>query len=239
MYRLDLDDARLALPAPVYDVGAQAGTELAGKTGLRATASAAAPAFFAPDRAAPGTVPVSWSGPACAPRTLVVGGTPATPPIFYALPPDAPATSRPPNAVALWDFVASDGRHTYSVNAAAGTAGFLGAKTTVAYVWPSPLAVALPVGDFLGDLVADAGDDQCLPGGTSGATVTLDGSASRDLAGPITSWAWRRLDESCPFATTSRTTVVVAPGVSSFVLTVTDADGRVATDDVIVRLAAP
>jgi hypothetical protein len=181
---------------------------------------------------------VSWSGPACAPRSLVVGGNSnsTTPAIFYALPPTTPAAARPANVVPLWDDASADGHHAYSVGARAPAAGFARAASPAAYVWPSPIAVALPVADFLGDLVADAGDDECL---AAGAAVVLDGTRSRDLAGPITTWTWRLLGETCPLATTARATVTAGPGVHTFVLTVTDAAGHVATDDVIVRVAGP
>ena len=62
MYRLDLADPRLALPAPIYRT-AEGGLErpatrkeASGKDGNRAIA------FFAPEHAWPGTVPVIVAG---------------------------------------------------------------------------------------------------------------------------------------------------------------------------------
>ena len=59
----------------------------ASKRELHRGAAALTAAFFAPDRSAAGTIPLAWSAAACAPRSLIVGGTSPTEPIFYALPP--------------------------------------------------------------------------------------------------------------------------------------------------------
>jgi hypothetical protein len=48
--------------------------------------------------------------------------------------------------------------------------------TPIARVWASPVHVALPVADFLGDLVADAGADQCITPTQAASGVMLDAS---------------------------------------------------------------
>ena len=64
LYRLDLDEPRLALPVAVYDTSAGAGSSFAAKERLPTTSAPLAAAFFAPDQPGVDTVPVCWDGPA-------------------------------------------------------------------------------------------------------------------------------------------------------------------------------
>ena len=84
---------------------------------------------------------------------------------------------------------------------------------------------------------ANAGVDQTV---ASGATVTLDGSASKDLEGAVT-FSWVQSSGSAVTlsdATAANPTFTAALGdaVLEFSLTVTDVDGATATDSVIVTL---
>jgi hypothetical protein len=236
MYRIDLDDPAMALPVAIYARASGAQTELVAKSGVRPGDAAMAPSFFAYDRPAPGAVPLAWNGPSCGPRRLVAGGQPATTPLFYALPAGAADAGAGPAAVPLYEYAGASGAYAYGVDANLALAGFQ-RGAAVARVWPTPVRVALPVADFLGDLVADAGPDQCVTAASGGsAQVSLDASATRDLAGPATSYTWTLNGASCPFATGSKAEVTLPPGVSDVRLRVTDAAGNTSSDDVLVNV---
>jgi hypothetical protein len=240
MYRLDLDDPRLVLPVAVYEAGAGSAepASLVTKGGVRVTDPAVAPAFFAYDRPAPGSVPVAWNGASCVARRLVAGGQPATTPVFYAMPAGTTGDAGAgPALVPLYEYSGPNGVYLYSVDAALGMAGYQ-RGAAIASVWPSPIAVALPVADFLGDLVANAGPDQCVTAtGNGGATVTLDGSASRDLAGPIAQYLWMSAATGCVLATGESAEVALPAGLNDVFLEVTDAQGNTSTDHVLVAVA--
>jgi hypothetical protein len=241
MYRIDLDDPEMALPVAIYARGSGATSELVAKRGVRPADPALAPAFFAYDRAVRGAVPVAWSGPSCGSRRLTVGGMPATTPLFYALPPgasagDAGASGSPGLApsVALYEYAGPDGAYVYSVASDLALAGFQ-RGAVIAQVWPTPIRVSIPVADFLGDLVADGGPDQCVQAsGNAGAQVTLDASATRDLSGPATQYTWWLPTASCPIATGSKVDVVLPSGVDDVRLEVTDAQGNTSSDEIVV-----
>jgi hypothetical protein len=240
MYRLDVDDQRLAVPVPIYDLGGAAPGDFASKERLPAAALADVAAFFAPDRAMDGTVPVAWSGPSCGPRTLVVGDSPPTPPLFFASPPGA--TARSPISLPLYDYAANDGRHAYSVEGSLpNLAGFARAEQPVAYVWPNPIKVPFPSARFRAGVVANAGPDQCLKGAPSegGADVTLDASRSSVPAGALVTYSWTRWGDSCAFSSDRATSVHLTAGVSAFTLTVTDDAGDSNSDDVVISVEAP
>ena len=238
MYRIDLDDVEMALPVAIYTRGTGATSELVAKRGVRPTDPALAPAFFAYDRAVRGAVPVAWSGPACGARRLSVGGQPATTPLFYALPPggDGDAGALPPSTM-LYEYVGPNGAYVYSVDATLAPSG-LSRGAAIAQAWPTPIRVALPVTDFLGDLVADGGPDQCVTAADGGPThVRLDASATRDLSGPATQYTWTLAGATCPIATGATVDVVLAPGVNDVILEVTDAAGNTSNDEVIIGVA--
>jgi hypothetical protein len=112
--------------------------------------------------------------------------------------------------------------------------------SVVMYVWENPIHVKFPASDFLGDLVAEAGEDQCATEATlgQGADITLDASASRNLAGPIADYDWRVLaGASCQSLNGRRVTIRLPEGVHTVELTVKDAVGNVSSDTVLVRVS--
>jgi thermitase len=84
--------------------------------------------------------------------------------------------------------------------------------------------------------VADAGPDQTLTDSDGDGTelVTLDGSASADRDGSITTYAWR--NGSTPIADGPTAEVWLPVGVHTLTLEVTDDGGERATDTVIVTI---
>jgi hypothetical protein len=229
MYRLDLDDPRILLPVAIYDRGSPSAQDLVDKRGLRRGDPPLAAAFFARDRPTPETVPLSWSAPACTGRELVTSASAASSPLFYALPASAPAA---PGTTPLYDYSGPAGAHIYSVALSLSEPGFKRGNA-IARVWTSPIAIPLPVADFLGDLVADAGPDQC----STTERITLDASASRDLAGPISNYSWIDEATSCEIATGMTATVSLAPGLHAIQLRTTDALGNVSADEISVAVA--
>ena len=130
MHRLDLADPRLALPVPVYrregGVGLVPGPRPAGSR----------VAFFAPDRPAPGTVPVFEAEDGESPR-LVLAAPGAGPPLFFALPADAPGP--PPTAVPLHEFVGPAGTpRAYSTEPSWPAPGYRRADRPACLVWRAP-----------------------------------------------------------------------------------------------------
>jgi hypothetical protein len=141
--------------------------------------------------------------------------------------------------IPLYELTHADGRRAYGVDEAAAPAGFTRAAAPIAYVWPSPVRVKLPVADFLGDVVADAGPDRCVTEAEhgAGADITLDGSRSRSLAGPIAGYTWRVLDAAgCRTQTGASVTVHAATGLTTIVLEVRDAAGHTASATVMVQV---
>jgi hypothetical protein len=237
MYRLDLGDARLVLPVPVYDV-ASAGVpgDFVTRDGLRPGAEVPRVSFFAPDRPGPGLVPVAWTAAACAPRRLVAAADAPTQPLFFAVP--ASADPRPPGVVPLTSFAASDGRRAYALAGVPAPDGFVPEPTPLAYVWPNPMAIRLPVEDYLGPLVADAGDDRCVTAAGE-VTIALDGSRSRHETSTITAYAWSWIEGGASrSATGPRPEIQLnSPGLHRIRLEVTGADGARAEDEVVVQVA--
>ncbi len=80
-------------------------------------------------------------------------------------------------------------------------------------------------------LSANAGNDQIV---ADGETVVLNGSAS---FGPITEYEWSINGEVV--ATTETADVNLATGFYTAVLSITDADGRVSTDEITIRVGNP
>ena len=237
-YRLDLDNPDLALPVAVYDTSTDIGPDFATKERLSANTQPAAATFFAPARAGRGTLPISWDGPACAPRRLHLGGAPSTPPLFYAVSPDD--TSRAGNLVALYDFENAVGQHAYDTNPVATYAGFTRADAPLGYVWPSPIAVKLPVADYLGDTLANAGADQCLTerSAGSGADIELDASGSSNIDNASLSFSWRQFGQDCVIGTAATLHTHLAAGVYAFQVQVTASEGHAVADDVIVKISS-
>ena len=242
MMRLDLGDERLRLPVPVYDLGIAAGTAtypggFVTKSGLRAGVTNRAAAFFARDRAVAGLVPVWWSDAACRARALLAGGSPQTEPVFWALP---GGTANPPaDTVPLWEYVTTAAglpAHVYSTDAAFADPSYTRSAEPLVHVWKNPMAgVTLPVTDYLGGVVADAGADACaVATSSSGAYVTLDATKTAAPAGGGVSYAWTFAGGSASGASPS---VLLPKGITSVKLTAT-AGGVTSTDFVTVSVAA-
>jgi hypothetical protein len=108
----------------------------------------------------------------------------------------------------------------------------------IALVWKNPIRVLLPVADYLGDIIADAGADQCVSaGGGAGADVTLDGSTTASFAGPIAKYRWHLpAGTACEYVEGKTITAHLPKGIHSIGLDATDAAGNVATDSVIVAV---
>ncbi len=137
MYRLDLDRAELRLPVAIRSAP-EAPTN-------RFTSNLEhldwPVAFFAPDRPAPGCVPVF---PKDAEGGLVLGGSDETerdghPPLFYAIPPDA--KDRPEASVPLYAYTHEEaGKPLYYSARPLSLKSFHRLEEPIAYVWPSQFA---------------------------------------------------------------------------------------------------
>jgi hypothetical protein len=233
MYKLDLDTPGVILPVPVYDLSAATTPgNFVTKKGLRISTPDSTPPFLAPDRAGmANTVPVWWNDAACKQRALVVGGTPTTTPIFWALPGNA--ANPPPTTIPLYDYVnAGTGAHAYSIDGNLSLSGFTRVQDPIARVWANPIRVTLPVHDYLGSLIADAGADRCVveSSATHLATVQLDGSGTYGIPNSYT-WTW-------PGGSASgiQPTVNLPVGLHNITLTVVGNDGQISTDNVVVRV---
>ncbi|MBI4586649.1 MAG: hypothetical protein HY717_21770 [Planctomycetes bacterium] len=148
MYKLDLSDPRLALPAPVYRApGRERPDRFGAAKDFKTVPPPAAIAFFAPDRPGLGTAPVYAVEASGGKNALAVGPQPGLPagaaPLFHALPADA---KEPPAAAApLHEFVNSEsGERAYSTDGAWSAPGFKKAEKPLCLVWRNPLgAIAL------------------------------------------------------------------------------------------------
>lgn len=188
LYRLDLDDPRVILPVPVYDLGADVpGRELALKEGLRPGMSRLAAPFMALDRPRQGALGLGWSAAACANTRRLEPMNDAAGALFYAL----PASDTSPQTLPLYAYQDAMGRTVYSTRAELALSGFTRQKEPLARVWENPVQVALPVADYLGDLIAEAGPDQCVSGAGAGtASVRLSASGTRAGAHHVVAYRW-------------------------------------------------
>jgi hypothetical protein len=152
MVAVDVDRPELRLPVPIY---VSERGELGPAEVIEPGDAPLVAGFFAPMGPYPGTEPVWWSGPSCEPRVLVVGGTPETTPVLWALPPGGGTHT---GHVPLYAVDQGSNEPRYTVEDP-------GAGEPVAVVWRNPIAVALPVADYLPELRADAGADRCLAAG--------------------------------------------------------------------------
>ena len=86
---------------------------------------------------------------------------------------------------------------------------------------------------------SSAGPDQTVTDSDNSGSesVTLDGSASSDSDGTITSHVWT--ENSTQIATGAAPTVDLAVGTHTITLTVTDNDSATATDEVVITVNAP
>ena len=126
MYRLDLDDPRLALPVAIYRVPGAAPSYGTLQT-LPAGASDAELAFFAPDRASADTIELREVSAPGGPSRLVAGGSRGR--VLFHCAPQADALA----SLAFFERRAAGGARSYE----SGTPG--SADAVLCYVWPRPV----------------------------------------------------------------------------------------------------
>jgi hypothetical protein len=141
LYKLDLSDPRLALPAPVYQRSGKIPSQFALAPQLGKEREGKQTAFFALDREVEGSVAVYASEVG-----LQVGKQAKrqkAAPLFYALPADqkdAPATALP-----LHEFIHQDGKQrAYSTDAAWSGPGFKRSPKPLCLVWRNPMSWSVP-----------------------------------------------------------------------------------------------
>jgi hypothetical protein len=115
--------------------------------------------------------------------------------LFYAF----SSASDAQDSVPLYEYETSDGEYAYSVDGELPSAEWLVADTPLAWVYENPIHAPLPVGDYLGDFIADAGEDQCLSlGGRETISVEVDATSTQATKLPIVSTTWRvTVGEQC------------------------------------------
>lgn len=199
MYRLDLEDPRVNLPIPVYDVGGR----LATVQDLRPGDPEPVTAFLAPDRPFDGSLPVAWDGPTCDGGKLVVGAGSGGAPVFHVA---DPTLAAPVDAVPLWHATdgTTDGLYVTVPN------GFTPDATPSGYVWPTDERLHNGVLDWLPEIRVEAGPDVCTsePLLGEGALVAVDVSASPGTTGG----AWSIALDGTEVATDAVTDVLVPAG---------------------------
>ena len=110
-------------------------------------------------------------------------------------------------------------------------------SSPIAFVAQNPIELKLPVADYRGDLVARAGDDQCLSASAETTNVRLDGSASQALSGTIVRYLWHLPAVSgCEYLEGQQVSVPLPNGVFSIELEITDDAGNVSRDTLIVSI---
>jgi len=138
MHRMRLDDPRLNLPTPIYEVENGGLPRFVTRNGLRPDSKCRAP-FCALDRPGPGVQAVYVS-----PENRLLIGKPSTPRatdflVFYAMPPDA--KNLPASAVALHErFDEATQRFVYAVRKGAPVEKDEKLGVRVMYVWENPKA---------------------------------------------------------------------------------------------------
>lgn len=230
LYRLDLADKRLRMPVAVYDLSDNGKTtNFALKGDLHADQKPLAAAFYAMESRGEGTIGLAWNAPECdANRRLVPSsGEPAA---FFVLPSSVAGTDANEK---LYEHKNAAGHYTYSNKAQ--LAGYH-LEGEVGQVWKSSTSARIPVGEYLGDLLAHAGADQCLKGnGEVDEKVVLDGSLSRHLSGQIQSFDWViRAKNFEKTATGIKTTVDLPKGMYFVELKVKDKDGMESVDRAMI-----
>jgi hypothetical protein len=138
MYRLDLGDERLTLPAAVYGRATAEGERFSFGQGKVADPTFRDVAFFACDRPFPNSTIVSRHVTDQGLALITSDSAPdtrTTATSFFAVP---ATTASPPKAcVPLYEFTSSEGRRKYSVDKTE-LPGFQRAERPLCYVWPVP-----------------------------------------------------------------------------------------------------
>jgi hypothetical protein len=183
MYTLDLTRPEAMVPGAVYgQMDERSVMTFTNRYWLHGSDASPILPFMAYDRPREDLAPAWYTSAACDPaRRLVVGGTPQTVPVFYAVPPGSNNTNRV--LVPLKEARSREGRYEYSTNEDAP-------GDTIARVFPNPISVRLPVQDYLGELVADAGQDQCLTVANDRTTVLVELDATVSGPGLAQRFVW-------------------------------------------------
>lgn len=140
MYRLDVGDDRLILPAAVYRQTDAPDATVARFAAESADASAEnAPdrsriAFFACDRSHPRLFALFADAERTGGLKLEHNGNGE--PVCYALPAEMP--DPPPTTVPLFEYAATDGRRAYSIDPQAGWPGYKRREAPLCRVWANP-----------------------------------------------------------------------------------------------------
>ena len=138
MYRLDLDDPRLALPVAVYDGKGkgQAADMRLKDAAIAARAEYGKIAFFALDRPSPNTMAVCAVGSALCGVPISADDADLKSTLFYALPADA---AGPGITVPLYEYLGDgDVPPIYDVRGDREFAGYRRCPDPICRVWPSP-----------------------------------------------------------------------------------------------------
>ena len=242
MYRLDLEDPRLGTPVAVYELPtppSRQAQELALKDHLPAGLPPLRAAFFALDRPRDGAVAAFYSGPSCRTRRLQVGTpTEGLTALFYGLP--LSTQPAPADMVPLYAYENGAGQQRYGV-AAKPPEGYR-RKQALMLVWRNPSALALPVSDYLGEVMAKAGPDRCLLADPEEGTVTLtvDGRGSRSSHGPIERYRWRvQQPDECLVVNGEQTTLTLPVGMHTISLEVQTPLGAWDRDSMVIEITEP
>ncbi len=145
MYRLSLDDPRLALPVPIYAIHRRPGSVAYETRGRVAAVGAWADIQSLPFYAIPASRPHAallpiYSAPSGALETQNPGGDFA--PAFYALPAiPAPSEKPSPAVVPLYEYVGAKNQHWYSTDANATFSGATRSPQPLCRVWRNPSSV--------------------------------------------------------------------------------------------------
>lgn len=135
--------------------------------------------------------------------------------------------------------LATTGSHTLTIGYREDGAKLDKIYLTIAGDTPSgtgPLAVNICTSNLTP--FANAGSDQTVTDSDNGGSesVTLDGSGSTDPDGTISSYVWS--ESGSQIATGANPSVSLSVGIHTITLTVTDDDGAICTDKVVVTVKA-
>ncbi|HEY0061475.1 MAG TPA: hypothetical protein VGC21_05100 [Telluria sp.] len=240
MYRVNVDDKRLLLPVPIYQ---QSNTpdQFGTKNSVAPGSVIMAAPFLALDRPSPDTVAIGWNAPACDPARRLISGADVIDPLFHAI--AGNAAVHPASTVGLYEYAHVDGRRLYAIDATQIPAGFVRAGTPLAWVWNNPVKVKLPVGDYRGNLVVNAGADQCVAKNPNASTtaVTLTATSVRKASTGALTYRWRlptsqATSGQCDTVAEAQMIANLSVGTHKIVLEGKDAAGNISADTVVVRV---
>ena len=223
MYRLNLDDPRLAMPVPIY---LSASARYVNKLDLAPDQPPERPPFLAFEQQQPGLVPVALEFGPCGSPTLSNFSPPLSNPSFWALAPDAGTA----DTIPFVECIKGD-------NIYYGTRGFTACDTltVLANVWPNPSPITVPIDEYSAPFKAYAGDDFCVEGDPAdgGYPVPLSAASSRARSTTIARYEWTAAGET---RAGRDVTFILTPGLYDIALVVTGTDGTISHDSVQVQV---